>query len=823
MPIYCHVLLPLPLTGNLTYVVPHDWENHLQIGHRVIVPLGTKKIVTGIVCKLNVIPTSGIEPKSIIEICDPYPIFNSIQLDFIFWMANYYMCQPGEVLNAALPSGFKLTAESKISLHPEWGNFSVELTHSELLIVEHLKTNDVLTVSKASKILKVKNIFQWLNKLARKKAIIIYQEVKERYQPKIQKRIRLHQAYITDKNSLSECIESLAKKPTQQELLLAYLQEVPVYQHPEINAKGIPKNLLLDKGAFESPLKTLIKKGIFEEFTIIVSRLDELAVVESIPHSLSTAQQQAYRQILEGFITKPSVLLHGVTGSGKTEIYIELIKQILAQEEQVLFMLPEIAITTQILARLKKVFGQQLGVYHSKYSDNERVEVWQKLINNEYKVIIGVRSSVFLPFRNLGLIIVDEEHEPSYKQTDAAPRYHARDAALYLARIHHAKVVLGSATPSVESFYMAQIQKWSYIALTQRFSEAALPAVEIVDLKKDKSEDKSLKSFSIKALDATRHNLAAQKQTILFQNRRGYAPFVACEVCGFVPQCKSCNVSLTYHLFKKQLNCHYCGYYEKMPTICPSCGGHQLKTQGLGTEQLEEEAQLLFDNAKIIRMDLDTTRTKTGIQKLIHAVEQRQADIIVGTQMVAKGLDFEHVETVVVFDIDRMLHYPNFRSTERVFQLLAQVAGRAGRKSGQGKVFIQTYQPYQPVFQWVAANDYAAFYQKEIVEREKHGYPPFSRLIKITVKDMDKKKCEQTAFFLAQEIRNKIGSSLVLGPQAPPIDKIKDYYLQDLYIKIPKQKVNLEKCKELVGQVVLYTRAMHEFKSTLIIVDVDCL
>ncbi|MFN0049766.1 MAG: primosomal protein N' [Cytophagales bacterium] len=821
---FCDVILPLPIPNFYTYSIPEEYTSNISVGSRIVVQFGPKKILTAIVANIHNSKPTIYDPKSVLSLVDESPTILPIQLDFFYWIAQYYMCHNGEVISAALPSGLKLSSESKIQIHPLFKLSEAnnkQFSSKELNLLEEINSRESITYTEASSILDVKNIYTYLNSLQKKSAILIFEEIKEKFKPKIQRKIRLAGKYANDKLALQHQIESLEKKPKQLDILLKYLQQVPVYQTVTSNNIGILKSDFLKENASDSVLKTLVKNGIFEEFEVVISRFEEIEQPITSNFQLSEAQQKAKDEILLHYQSKQTVLLHGITGSGKTEVYIELIKNVFDNGQQVLFLLPEIALTTQIVARLYKVFGSLLGVYHSKYSDNERVEVWQGLLTGKFQIVVGVRSAIFLPFSNLGLVIIDEEHEPSYKQYEPAPRYHARDCAVVLAQKHHAKVLLGSATPSVETYHNCHIGKWELVRLQQRYGNAQLPDIELVDMKRELKLKTLNQDFSEPLFNAVHQNLIAKKQTILFQNRRGYSPYIACEDCGFVPDCKSCDVSLTHHLHKRELVCHYCGYHEKMPNACPACGSSKIKSVGFGTEKLEEEAQLLYPAAKIQRMDLDTTRTKTGFQKIIAAVENQEVDILVGTQMVTKGLDFENVSLVGVFDIDRMLHFPDFRSQERVFQLLTQVSGRAGRKGTKGQVIIQSSQPQSAIFQYVIQNNYIDFYDKEISERQKYLYPPFCRLIKITFKHKDKDVVEKTSVSFAAKLKSRLGKSRILGPESPVIDKIRDLYLKELYVKLEKEKIDFKKAKQLIANELQYCLALPEFKQVYVVLDID--
>ncbi len=684
----------------------------------------------------------------------------------------------------------------------------------------HHLVNGPMSYSEVANLLGIKHIFTLLKSLTGKQAIILFEEVREKYKPKKEKRIRLNHEFL-DHNALENIFQKLSSKPKQEEILLNFLKEVPVLQHPEENKKGISKQKLMEGDLSLSALNTLIKNSILEEFEIVVSRFD--AVPESsLPDViLSEDQVAAQQEIFRHFESVNTVLLHGITGSGKTEMYINLIKKALESGTQVLYLLPEIALTTQIVQRLRKLFGEHMGVYHSRFSDNERVEVWNGVLNGRFNFVVGVRSAIFLPFDHLGLIIVDEEHDTSYKQQEPAPRYHARDAALMLAHQHHAKIILGSATPSVESYHLAHSGKYGLVQLYKRYGEAQLPQVILVDMSRERKQKKTKGEFSSILLKAIEDSMANKEQVIIFQNRRGYSPILECEDCGWVPKCINCAVSLTYHQYKHAVICHYCGYREEAPSVCPSCSSRRLLTPGYGTEKLEEELKLHFPEAHIQRMDLDTTRSKTGYETIISQFEEGDTDILVGTQMVTKGLDFDRVSLVGVFNADRMMHFPDFRSYERAFQLLTQVSGRAGRRDKPGKVVIQTTNPEHPVLGIVLRHHVSEFYSQEIDTRNSHLYPPFSRLIEITVKQTDKKITQELAHELCDRINKQVHGIKVLGPGEPMVSKIRNQYLMNALIKIPRDTGNLPSIKNNLKQIT--EGLIHEkaYRSARIILDVD--
>ncbi|MCX2745771.1 primosomal protein N' [Mangrovivirga sp. M17] len=821
---FADIILPVPIGKYFTYRVPLSLENDIQPGCRVLVPFGKRRVITGLVVHLHGNPPKKYEAKSIIDLLDELPIAEPIQFRFFEWMADYYLCSIGEVMQAAIPSGLKLSSESQIQLHPE---FKIEdhekpISENEQIILENLSADKTLTYTEVSELLGKKSIHSVIKSLIQREAIIIFEQVKEKYKPKKEKRIRLKPPFDSDTDELEDLVNSLNNKDKQQAVILRYLQKVPVLHDNTSNESGILKSdITKDEDLSNSSLQTLIKNNVFEEFEVIISRFDlsDKEVVDE--QKLSNEQQVAFDQILKEFEDKQTVLLHGVTGSGKTAIYSELMKLALSSDRQVLFMVPEIALTTQIVQRLKKIFGNKLGVYHSRFSDNERVEVWQGVKNKAYDIIVGVRSSIFLPFDNLGLIIVDEEHDSSYKQHDPAPRYQGRDMAHILGRFHNAKVLLGSATPSTESYHHAKLGKYGLVSLMNRFGESQMPDIELVDLRDAKKKKKMKGDFSLKLLEKIEEVLAAGDQVIIFQNRRGYAPYLQCETCGHIPKCEHCDISLTYHQYKKEMRCHYCGYNEPLPLVCDACGSRKLKTVSYGTEKLEEDLQLFLPEARVGRMDLETTRRKNSYETIINDFDSGQINILVGTQMVTKGLDFDKVGLVGVLDADRMMYFPDLRSYERTFQLLLQVSGRTGRREKIGKVMIQTSIPEHQILHWVQSHDYEKFYFSEIKERHSFLYPPFSRLINITIKNPDKLNAIQTAEAIAFALKKKYGRKGILGPQEPVVGKIRNQYLMQLIVKIDRKTTNLGKIKHDLDQTIAATLQDKTFKRSRVVIDVD--
>lgn len=818
---FADVIVPLPLPNLYTYRIPKVLNQVLQMGMRIVVPFGKSKVLTGVVRRIHQQPPKSYQAKYVLEVLDEAPSLTEQQLALLEWMADYYLCTIGEVLNVAMPSGLKISSESKMQLNPNGLHSEVPLSDKEQLLVEALQAQDSLSYQEAAELLGMHNIYKIIKSLVQKEVLLLYDEVKEKYQPKVVRKVRLARAYVLAEN-IETLLENLAKKPKQGDVVLFYLNQVPVLQDWTLNEGGLPKSTLTKAPALSnSALKTLISQGVFEEFEVIVSRFEDDIVLPEKEVSLSPQQAEAIEAIFHSFAQQPITLLHGITGSGKTEVYIRLIQEALAGGSQVLYLLPEIALTTQIVSRLRKFFGSAMGIYHSKFSDNERVEVWQGVLSGRYEFVVGVRSAIFLPFRNLGLIIVDEEHENSYKQTDPAPRYHARDMATVMAHLQHCKVLLGSATPSFESYYHAQTGKYGLVQLKERFGQAELPEINLNDLRDERKAKTMHNHFSSTLLEAIQARLDKQEQVILFQNRRGYAPYLSCQICAWIPKCKHCSVSLTYHLYNQELRCHYCGYVEHPPQQCPACGSTQVETVGMGTEKIEDELKIIFPHNQINRMDLDTTREKNSYQQLIQDFENRQIDILVGTQMISKGLDFDNVSLVGIFDIDRMLNYPDFRSIEKTFQLLTQVSGRAGRKDKKGEVIIQTVHPDKVVLQKVIEHDYEGLYESEIAERQSFLYPPFTRLIKLIVKHPEKPQSLRLAQTLATQLRQQIAPKMILGPEAPVIYKIRNLYHYHLLIKIDRNAKQLKALKQFIGQTVDKERSSKTWGKCKIVIDVD--
>lgn len=819
--LFVDVLLPVPIDRLFTYRVPQAFSEGIQIGQRVIVPFGDRKVLTGLVSAVHDKPPREREAKYLLDRLDPYPIVTEQQIRLYQWIAAYYSCTAGEVMNAGLPSGLKLSSESRVQLHPGFDpdNSDQPLTDNELILLNHLK-KDSLSYSEISKLLGIRNLYSLIKSLVGKEAILLFEEVREKYKPKTVRKVRLTDTFVQP-GALEHLFVELDDRPKQEAILLKYLQLVPVLHSSEANRQGTLRSALLDESLSESSLNTLVKNKVLEVFDEIVSRFEEPVSAQPPVVQLSEEQHRAQSEILAHFEQHPITLLHGITGSGKTEIYIHLIRKALDGGSQVLYLLPEIALTTQIVQRLKKVFGASMGVYHSRFSDNERVEVWNGILSGRFKFIVGVRSSVLLPFDNLGLIIVDEEHDPSYKQQEPAPRYNARDAALMLGQFHHAKVLLGSATPSVETYYHAHQHRYGLVRITNRFGESRLPQIEFADIRQEK-KDKTLKGeFSQRLLRGIASALAAKDQVIIFQNRRGYSPMIECLDCGWVPKCQNCSVSLTYHQYRQALICHYCGYKEPLHNQCPSCSSSRILTLGYGTEKLEEELKLHFPEAHVQRMDLDTTRSKTAYESLLEKFENGDTDILVGTQMVTKGLDFDRVSLVGIFNADRMIHFPDFRSHERAFQLITQVSGRAGRRGKEGKVIVQTTHADHPLLATILHHDQVTFYETQLSDRLAHHYPPFTRLIELTVKHTDKKSARNTATVVCDLLKQGIKGVWILGPGEPIVAKIRNQYQITLLIKIPRERHDLPAIKAAIRDIVEQVGKDPSHRKSRILIDVD--
>jgi primosomal protein N' (replication factor Y) len=811
--LFVEVILPLAISKNYTYRIPFDMNGSVAVGKRVVVQFGKSKLYTAIIASIDNQAPEKYEAKYIIDILDERPVVNAQQLSFWKWLADYYLCNVGEVMNAALPAALKLASETKIILNKGFEYDKSALNDKEFLIIDALDMQPELTVSDVAKLLGQKTVMPILKLLFEKNIIHISEEVSDRYKPRKRTFITLNPVY-NNPEQMKELFAILERAPKQADALLAYV-------HLSRSQKVISRSELTEaSGASVAAIKALIDKEIFIADERNVSRLHDEEDELDENFVLSEKQALTLSSIKTQFENKDVVLLHGVTSSGKTQIYIRLIEQMLANGRQVLYLLPEIALTTHIVERLRHYFGNSIGVYHSRFNDNERVEVWQKVLKGEYRIVLGARSSVFLPFENLGLIIVDEEHESSYKQYDPAPRYNARDAAIFLGNLHQAKVLLGSATPSFESYYNAQTDKYGLAELHERFGGVGLPKIEVVSIIQE-TKNKTMQShFSSVLMQDIGEALGKKEQVILFQNRRGYAPVIICKTCAYTPKCINCDVTLTYHKSSGKLHCHYCGYREDSPTICPACGSAHLEQKGFGTEKVEDELTMLLPDAKIARMDLDTTRSKMAFQNILNDIEEKKIDILVGTQMVAKGLDFPDISVIGIISADSLLKYPDYRANERGFQLLAQVSGRAGRRGKQGKVVIQTYDPTHRVIKQVIENDYLDLYNTEMTERKGFKYPPFYRIIQLDIKHKDPERLYHQAEYLATELRKQFADR-VIGPEFPLINRIRNYYIKSIMLKFEKDTVSIAKVKVILQDILLQFQTTKLSKGCIVQPDVD--
>lgn len=816
MPYFIDVILPIPLEKLFTYSISDADAALLRPGMRVAVPFGKSKIYTALVAKLHQTPPLAYKAKEIDQILDEFPVVTLIQLQFWQWLAQYYMCSVGEVFRAAVPSVMLLESETLILRNRMAVIEEDTLKDDEFLIFEALQHQSILRVGEISNILEKKNVIPILNRLLQKNVIILKEEVYEQYRPKLVRYVQLGKDH-TSEERLEALLSSLSRAPKQSQVVLSLFQLQATTKKP-VKLSDLEKV----SGSSSAIIRVLIDKGILEEHFIRTDRVvyegdGEYGALKT----LNDYQQTAFRQIKDSFDGGKVALLHGVTSSGKTEVYVKLIEEFIEMDKQVLYLLPEIALTTQLIARLQTYFGEKVAVYHSKYSAQERVEVWNNVLGKMAKaqIVIGARSALFLPFQDLGLIIVDEEHESSFKQYDPAPRYHARDSAIVLGSFHGSKILLGSATPSVESFYNAKTSKYGYAQIQRRFGDVLMPIMELVDIKEQSRKKRMKGHFSERLFDEIADTLENGEQVILFQNRRGYAPILECTTCGHSPQCPNCDVSLTYHQLRKQLRCHYCSYHIALQNSCQACGSSTLNTKGFGTEQIEQELHTLFPNAKVGRMDLDTTRGKYGYEKIITSFEQQEIDILVGTQMLTKGLDFRNVNLVGIMNADTLLNFPDYRAHERSFQLLTQVAGRAGRTKKQGKVIIQTYNPDHRILQQVTTHDYLEMFNEQLYEREQYKYPPRNRIIKITFKHRDYNKLNEAAEWFSKSLRMGFGE-MVLGPEYPPVARIRNLYLKNVLLKIGREH-SLVKTKNSIKRIEKSFNAISYYRGVRIIYNVD--
>ena len=820
--LFTDVLLPLPIKGTFTYRVPYELNDFVQEGQRVAVQFGKKKVYAGLIKRIHQEVPETV-PKYVLHILDDKPIVNTIQFRFWEWIASYYLSTEGEVMNAALPSAFKLASESKVMLYPGFSPDEHILDEFEYRVTEALLQKGRLTIDEISRQVGNQKVLSLLKKMIDKRMVYMEEELKGGYKPKKEKIVSLSDDF-RDEKIMKEFMDELGKRAYKQlELVMTYMTMAGFGEKLQPVAKS---ELLKNTGSSAAVLKALTDKGVFKISEREVSRFKTEDYQQLPPVKLNKHQQQAYGEIKHHFSDRKVVLLHGVTSGGKTEIYIKLIEEVIRQGKQVLYLLPEIALTTQIISRLRKYFGDRVGVYHSRYSKDERAEVWNHLLGyrlsenrNKYDIILGPRSAMFLPFDQLGLVIVDEEHDQSYKQYDPAPRYHARDAAVYLATMHDARVVLGSATPSIESYYNAKTGKYALVELTERYGGMQMPEIVVVDMR-DEHRRRMLKShFSSVLLNEMKRAVGDQKQVILFQNRRGFSLRVECEQCSWVPQCKYCDVTLTYHKASELLKCHYCGYSTTIPHSCAECGSTHLKMQGFGTEKVVEELAMIMREARIDRMDLDATRTKHAFNRIITDFEERRTDILIGTQMVTKGLDFDNVRVVGVLSADNMLSFPDFRAHERSFQLMQQVSGRAGRKHERGKVIIQAWKPDHPIIRFVVQHDFEGMYRQQLAERRKFYYPPYYRLIIVKMKHKKYDILHEGSAVFAKDLRARFGK-VVYGPESPLVGRVRSLYIKHIMIKVARG-TNYQNVKDELYVAFEEFRTLAKYKSIVIQFDID--
>lgn len=819
MALYAEVILPLPLYSTFTYSVPESMPQ-LGIGCRVLVPFGRKKYYTAIVTMIHNRKPEGYEVKEILSMLDDGPIVRHPQLKLWEWISKYYLCSEGDVYKAAVPSGLKVESETFVSADPDYEEGAEgELSDRERIILDLAASRDRVQLSELANATGFKNTEAIVSRMIEKGAVFVAERMVNNYRPLTETCVALTLDH-GDSDGLHRYFDLVARSKKQESLLLAFLDLSHWLQKSE--PVEVTKKSLLDRAQVSAAvLSGVIGKGILKTYKKEINRFANLNSAKSDLPELSHEQERARREILDSFKTHAITLLHGVTSSGKTSIYMHLIDHALRLNKQVLYLVPEIALTTQLTQRLHRVFGERMLIYHSKFSDNERVDIWKKLLHgNEPCVVIGVRSSVFLPFANLGLVIVDEEHDTSYKQQDPAPRYNGRNVAMILAQMHGAKTLLGSATPAIESYYNATNGKYGLVTLSTRYDDIKLPAVEIVDTKDARRRKEMNGTFSGRLIALCRESIKAGEQAILFQNRRGYAPMVSCRQCGWVPKCENCDVTLTYHKYQHTLSCHYCGFTLTLPDLCPACKQPAIEVIGYGTERIEDDIDSLFPDAGILRMDLDTTRNKNSYEKIIDDFSSRKADILVGTQMVTKGLDFDGVSTVGILNADSMINFPDFRSHERAFNMMEQVAGRAGRKSKQGRVIIQTSDPENPVIRFVRTHDYAGFYAEEIADRERFKYPPFTKIINIYMKHRDDGVLTEMSVRYSNMLR-QVFAHRVLGPEAPMVARVQNLFIRQIVLKMERE-ASMPKVKNILRTIYEnMLKVDSRMKSVILYYDVD--
>ena len=817
---FVEVILPLPLTKTFTYRVPPVMAGSVAVGHRVIVPFGKRKFYTAIVVSTTATPPVNCEVKDIVFVPDKHPIVRHPQLKLWEWTASYYMCAVGDVYKAAIPSGLKIESETRVEANPDFEDDMADmLTERERMVWSTLVVKGKLSPEQLSKETGIKNIEPLVSRLIEKGAAIISEKLIERYRALKEKYVKIS-ADRNNPEDLRRLFDAVSGAKKQEQLLMTALK-MSRFVNRESPLVEMKRADLLEASGVTAPiLQAMVKKGIFESYTRVIERFRYDGHPGGELPELTEAQSKALTEIFASFREHPVTLLHGVTSSGKTEIYMHLIDHVLKQGQQVLYLVPEIALTTQLTDRLQKVFGSRVTVYHSRFSDARRVETWNEILrSSEPRVIIGARSTLFLPFAKLGLVIVDEEHEQSYKQYDPAPRYSGRDIAIVLASMHGTKTLLGSATPSIETYYKCLHGKYGLVSLTERFEGISLPVINIVDMKVARQKGTIDGAFTVDAMQHISLALKNKEQAIIFHNRRGYAPRAVCRRCAWVPKCDHCDVALTWHRYSHSLVCHYCGSRYELPQRCPQCGETSIEIEGYGTERVEEDIDKKFANNKVLRLDLDTTRNKDDYQTIIEDFSNHRADILIGTQMVSKGLDFGGVSTVTVLNADNIINFPDFRASERAFNMLEQVSGRAGRRQTRGTVVIQTWNPEHPVLKFLATHDYQAFYKHEIDERQRFNYPPFARIIYIYIKHRDDRQVASIAEIYGAELRRLFGNR-VFGPDAPGVSRVQAMYIRKIMLKI-ETTVSVAAVKEMLLKLQDAYGARPDFRSAVVYYDVD--
>ncbi len=814
MQYYVDVILPINLKQLLTYSLPKDLVEYCQVGTRVAVPLGKKNLYTAVVVNIHDKKPLHYEAKPIKEVLDGFPILNIFQLKLFKWVKSYYLSSYNEILKACLPSALLIQSETLIQLQEDVNIIEEDLSDDEYLVVEAIEKQQQISLKDIQKMLNKTSALKVVNSLLEKNIILIDKKVVEKYKPKLKTFLTLKEIY-NKKEHFNTLIENLNRAQKQKAVLFEYFKLKAQSEKP-ISKAQLAKSANVSDGV----VKSLIDKNILVEYTIKQDRVKGKDNSTSTEILLSQDQNLAFASIKETFQKKDTILFKGITSSGKTEIYLKLIQEQLQDTNQVLYLLPEIALTTQLISRIQEKFGKKVLVYHSKYSANERVEIYKKVLHNSSaQIIVGTRSAIFLPYSNLKFIIVDEAHENSYKQHDPSPRYHARDTAIVLSKIHKTKILLGTATPSFESFYNVRQDKFGFVELNKRYGDVKPPKINVIDLK-DRYKRKQMQGhFSLDLIERIQKSLKRGKQVIIFQNRRGYSPVMECTTCGHVPQCPSCDVSLTVHKINNTLRCHYCGYKMAIQKRCLACSSTNLRLSGFGTEQIEQEAKSLFPKANIKRMDLDSTRGKYDFEKLISSFENLETDILIGTQMLTKGLDFRNVDLVAVMHADGLLFFPNFRAFEKCYQLLVQVSGRAGRTKEQGDVVIQTFNPNHPVINYVVSEDYLGLYKTEMEQRKDFKYPPNFKMIKLIFKSRDYNRLNEASDWLCTYLK-QIFKSNVLGPEFPTVSRIRNQHIKHVILKIPPSQ-SLSKTKAYLEEGVKRYENVGSFKSVRLNIDVD--